>query len=643
MIGWLNPTILLTLVPVAIIAIFLFFQWRVRSRIASQLGLTTNSKRRWMQTSFFILLVGLIISAARPYYGSEQIKIQKDSSDLILMVDVSLSMNAADISPSRITTAKRKIHDLLELNRERGRADRIGIILYAGESYLYCPLTSDYQAVELFARSINTNLISWQGSDLDGALRQAIESFDRTRASKPAILLMSDGEDLLLDTQSVVDLANSNGVKIFALGIGTDAGKPIEIQPGKFITDKQGQVVISRLNKSALSKIATETGGLYVTVSVDRGDLEQLLSAITPQLKANTLTTEQEITVYNEIGPKIVYVLAVLWLPLTVAFKRMGVLLSLILIIAIQPCMADSIVEARLKYDQGDFEKAQTQLERLYKENPDDWRIVQSLGSTYYKLGKFDQANELFKKLPELSDRSDVNFDARYDQGNALLMQKDYQGAIEAYNNALKINPSHDPTKFNLNLAKALLAQKQEQQSQQEQSSKSTNEKNDSNQNQNQESSKDREKDKSDQQAENQSSQDQEHSNADSQSEQQSDDSSSPKQNNNSNPETKEQKPTSDSPKDHPDEGNGDRKESEDSNKQQSKSQPNSNSNSGSGEEIKPKSDQNLSESSDSSSVPKVRALPQSEAQRWLQSLPEAPALLQTRQRRGAPRNEQNW
>lgn len=224
----------------------------------------------------FFLLAGIVLLLAallRPQWGYQLTEITRRGIDIYLLVDTSESMRAEDVRPSRIDRAKREMKDLLAM----ATGDRLGLIPFAGEAYVACPLTGDYNAIGIFVDEIDTDLIPVPGSDLSRALVKAIESFKKGSIGSRAILLLTDGEVTSGKIDGALKELKEMEISVYILGIGTKEGAPIPLRDGSgFKKDKGGEVVLSRLGEEELSQLAVSTGGKYVRSVVGDEDLEAL-------------------------------------------------------------------------------------------------------------------------------------------------------------------------------------------------------------------------------------------------------------------------------------------------------------------------------------------------------------------------------
>lgn len=229
-------------------------------KISPETGLN-RQVLKWIM--FLIFSVFLICALVRPQFGIKTQKIERKGVDVIVALDVSQSMLAEDITPSRIERAKHEISKLISLLR----GDRIGLIVFAGESFVQCPLTLDYSAAKMYLDVVTTSWIQLQGTALADAIRQSSKAF-RTKSKKHKVLiLITDGEDHEGKALDAAKDASQEGVKIYTIGIGSESGVPIPLKKSGgnvvYKKDRGGNLVMTRLNSIILEKIAHEAKGKY--------------------------------------------------------------------------------------------------------------------------------------------------------------------------------------------------------------------------------------------------------------------------------------------------------------------------------------------------------------------------------------------
>jgi len=222
-----------------------------------------------------LLLLALffgLLSLTQPRWGYQWEEIHSEGVDIIVALDVSNSMLAEDVKPSRLKRAQREISDLLNLMN----GDRIGLVAFAGTAFLQCPLTLDYSAARIFLETLDSDLIPVQGTALGTAIRTAVQAFSQKEKKSKALILITDGEDQEGDAQSAAQFAAEQGVKIFIIGVGGEQGAPIPEPEGGFKKDQNGEVVLTKLDETALIEIAKTTQGSYVRSISGDLDLETI-------------------------------------------------------------------------------------------------------------------------------------------------------------------------------------------------------------------------------------------------------------------------------------------------------------------------------------------------------------------------------
>jgi Ca-activated chloride channel family protein len=249
-----------------------------------------QQKSRSICTGFAILF--LLLSLTRPQWGYQWEDVRQEGVDIIIALDVSSSMLAEDIKPNRLERAKRKISDLLEMLQ----GDRVGLVAFAGTSFVQCPLTLDYTAARIFLSAIDTDLIPVQGTALGDALRTSIKAFRSEEKKSKAIILITDGEDQTGQALKAAKEAEKAGVKVYTIGIGRDIGAPLPNpnQAGGFLKNKDGEVILTKLDETTLQQISLQTGGSYVRSVTGDIDLKTIyLDQINQNLEKKEFKSER--------------------------------------------------------------------------------------------------------------------------------------------------------------------------------------------------------------------------------------------------------------------------------------------------------------------------------------------------------------
>ena len=213
------------------------------------------------------------VALAGPKYGYRWQEIRQQGVDIIIALDCSRSMTAADIQPTRLERAKREVFDLLAMLQ----GDRVGLVAFAGTAFLQCPLTLDYDAFNLFLNALSPDYLPVGGTDITGALATALDSFDPKSASDKAVILITDGENTGDgEPLKAAETLKEKKIKLFCIGVGGSDGVPIPEPAGGFKKDRSGQIVLSRLDENTLKKMAVVTGGTYVRSVAGDMDLDAI-------------------------------------------------------------------------------------------------------------------------------------------------------------------------------------------------------------------------------------------------------------------------------------------------------------------------------------------------------------------------------
>ena len=231
-----------------------------------------------LRSSYFFLM---IIALLGPSFGDNKKEVNIVGKDIMILVDLSESMNADDIKPTRLEKVKFEMKKIID----QFSSDRIGIIMFSSEAYVQCPLTYDKNALNLFIETLNTSLVPNSGTDFGPALELSLskledETSNNKEINSKVIILISDGEDFGEDTESSLEQIKSSSIKLFSVGIGSTQGSKILLRNGKFKKDNEGNDVITKLNSNSLEETASYTGGKYFEISNEMNQTDNLISEI---------------------------------------------------------------------------------------------------------------------------------------------------------------------------------------------------------------------------------------------------------------------------------------------------------------------------------------------------------------------------
>lgn len=406
---------------------------------------------------FLFMIAGLltITALAGPTWEKRPQPVFKKQSALIIVLDLSRSMDATDIKPSRVTRALHKIEDILQQRTEGQTA----LIVYAADAFTVTPLTEDTATISSQIKSLNTAIMPAQGSNTSKALELAHSLFKQTSQIKGHILLITDGinENAIKVTESLL----SPQYTLSVLGVGSTDGAPIPLSSGVFLKDSSGAIVIPKVNQSQLKKLASTASGSFRFLTTDDSDILHLLKPLNSGLDQNqTESTELNTDTWFETGPWLLLAL----LPLAAFAFRKGYLFFIVFFILPQPESAHAFELNQLWKNQNQqarelFQKNNAgEAAKLFSDKK--WKAA-----AQYKSGQYKKALESYQQL----DQS--NPDILYNLANTQAQLGQYDKALENYNKLIEENPNHGDAKHNRDQVEKL-QQKQDKEDSKDSSSK---------------------------------------------------------------------------------------------------------------------------------------------------------------------------
>jgi Ca-activated chloride channel homolog len=437
-------------------------------------------------------LLLMVFSMAGPSWGFSWEKVERRGVDVVIALDLSRSMLAEDVSPDRLTAAKREIKDLLELLQ----GDRVGLVVFAGSAFIQVPLTLDYNTFSVFLDQLDPNWVPIGGTDLGAAVRTSIDTFVAEERSSRAVILITDGEDHGGELEDAAQEAKQQGVHVFVVGVGSPEGVPIPDGEGGFIKERS-RVVLSKLDEPALKQLALTTGGSYVRSVSGVADLEQIyLEDIKTLLEARSLSSSRQRRSEERYQWFLLPAFLLLFAePLFGPRRRsigaqrpkeapggtgtaalVGLLLAVGLVATPGAARAgwfdeDAVRAGYEAYDDGDYSGALGSWLNAQTDDPDNRELDYNIGHAHFRLGDFPAAEQAFQAAAAGSDR-ELAADALYNAGNALFEQGRYLDAMSAYDASLEIRPDDEDAIVNRDLAQRryeeLLEQAQQQQDQEQ-------------------------------------------------------------------------------------------------------------------------------------------------------------------------------
>ena len=460
--------ILLLLIPIGLVAQNKYVKWQTEKQaefgaekaVQKLLVNASNQKQRLKFTLQLMAVFFIVLALVNPKLGSKVETVNAKGVEIVFAIDVSKSMLCKDVAPDRLEKTKQIITQIINSIG----SDRIGIVAYAGSAYPVLPMTTDYELAKMFTQSVNTDLISSQGTAIESAVQTSVDFFDNPTSGK-AIILFSDGEDHENANFDVSKVTKTKNVKIITVGIGTKNGGNIEyvdefgFQQVK--KDQNGQVVITKLHDEVLQKIASESKGTYVyenQISKAVSSIKSALSNIEQQeFKAQQLAQKQS---------QFQWFLGIAFLLLLLDFfmvnqdfkgfhakkwltsKKFNLVL-VVLFVSATTFAQEKTLNSSQKEKQLRIVKSK---EKAQKE-----KAEYNLGNTIYKNKKYSEAITNYKNASELAKTDIEKHKAFHNLGNAYMQDKNYKSAVDAYKNALKANSKDEQTRYNLALAKEML------------------------------------------------------------------------------------------------------------------------------------------------------------------------------------------
>jgi Ca-activated chloride channel family protein len=285
---------LLWLIPLLILFYVLVFRWKRNALqrfgsldLIKKLTESISRKRQIVKVALMLVAAFfMIFSLAQPQIGTKLEEVKREGVDILVAIDVSLSMKAEDIKPSRLEKAKHMVSNIIDLMQ----GDRVGIIAFAGDPFVQCPLTLDYGAAKMFLDIMDSDLLPTPGTAIGAAILKAVETFEQRERKHKVLILITDGEDHGGEPLKAAEVAEKEGVVIYTVGIGSVKGVPIPLynEAGRnigFKKDRENQVVTSKLNEITLEKIALQTGGKYYRATGGESELRKIYEEISKMEK----------------------------------------------------------------------------------------------------------------------------------------------------------------------------------------------------------------------------------------------------------------------------------------------------------------------------------------------------------------------
>jgi Ca-activated chloride channel family protein len=413
-------------------------------------------------TTLTLAWIICITSLAGPTWEQLPQPVHRQDSALIIVFDLSPSMLAADLAPSRLVRGRYKLIDILK-RRTEGVS---GLVVYGGDAHTVSPLTEDSNTIVSLVPVLHPGLLPQYGSNVEDAIQVAVNLATSGGYQQADILLISDGVDPSAISEITSIIKDKGEYRLSILGVGTENGAPIPLGSGGFVKDtRSGNVIIPKLNISDLRRLASANNGNYQTISNDDRDIDNLLGAMESLFGDSTQQTDRSFDLWDDQG----YLLALLLIPILLLTFRKGAVVVLLLAPLLFQSNSVEALEWQDLWATGDQQGA----EALELDNAERAKSLfthpQWRGSAAYRAADYETAAEAFF--------TDETANGLYNSGNALAKSGDFESAIEAYERALELEPALEDAIFNRDLLEKLKQeqeQEQEEQSQEQQDQESS-------------------------------------------------------------------------------------------------------------------------------------------------------------------------
>ncbi|MFN0117264.1 MAG: VWA domain-containing protein, partial [Elusimicrobiota bacterium] len=434
--------------------------------------LESLQRRRMKDVILLFSFLLLIVSAAGPQFGSIMKEFKHRGVDVFIAIDISKSMMAEDVIPSRLERAKQSLSLLVK----KLQGHRVGVIAFAKDAFLQCPLTIDIDAAQMFLEILDTNSVPRQGTSIGDAIRLALDNFPKDEKSGKAVVLLTDGEDHKSDPEGAAKEAKEKGVVLFTIGIGTSKGEVIKNknEQGQVIEYQkyQGEMVLTKLDDGLLNKLALTTGGQYYRSSSTDREIDEISDIINgfEKKELNTKTHERLVERFQYFA-FIVFLFLILEYFISEKFgqlgrvrnflvnskrylyrnkKNMALLLFILFSQTVQADFKDHILTGNKLIKKKDLTGARKEFESARNDNPDSPIPVYNIANSYYLEGKFDEAEKEYLSASNMTLDSGFKSQVAYNLGHLYFNMDKRDQSLEQFKECLRLNPADVDAKYNI-------------------------------------------------------------------------------------------------------------------------------------------------------------------------------------------------
>ncbi len=433
-----------------------------------------------------LAFVCMIFALAGPMVGSRLQEVKRKGVEIMVLLDVSNSMMAQDIQPNRLERSRQALSKMTEQLID----DKLGLIVFAGEAYIQLPITTDYVSARMFLSSLRPDWVPVQGTAIGAAIRLAIRSFSPETETGKAVIILTDGENHEDDAVAAATDAAAAGITVHVIGVGLPEGAPIPLPATEgnssgsndYMRDREGNVVISKLNEELLRNIATAGKGIFVRSNQAQVGLNTLFSEIEKMTEG-----EFHSLVYADYEPMYRWpagiALFLLLIELFLSSRRRGevkrgmwrkfwpiTLLLFLFSISLEAQTAkQQLREGNRLYEKGKFAEAEVSYRKGLEKESLSFEGAYNLGNALYKQERFKEAQNQFETLAEGEQDAAKRARLHYNLGNSLVKNDKLKESAEAFRKALRDAPGDKDAQHNLSEVLRRLKAQQEQQQQQQQ------------------------------------------------------------------------------------------------------------------------------------------------------------------------------